>query len=182
MDTKTSKPRRQFLKALSGVALLGLAGTSSLPGRLWAAEQGAGAGSGKSPDEVDWKSLTEEQWRQRLTEEEFEILREEGTEPAFSSPLNAETRKGTYICAGCALPLFSSETKFESGTGWPSFYEPLPDAVDTKTDYKLLFPRTEYHCRRCGGHQGHVFDDGPEPTGKRWCNNGRALDFRPAEG
>ncbi len=171
MDTKTKHNRRQFLRTLSGAALLGLVGTSGLPGRLAAAQDSG---------EVDWSSLSEAQWRERLTEEEFEILREEGTEPAFSSPLNAETREGTYICAGCALPLFSSETKFESGTGWPSFYQPLPDAVDTKTDYKLIFPRTEYHCRRCGGHQGHVFDDGPEPTGKRWCNNGLALDFRPA--
>lgn len=171
MDTKT-RDRRQFLKTLTGAALLGLAGTSGLPGRLLAQEN-----SGN----LDWSSLSKAQWRERLSAEEFEILREEGTEPAFSSPLNAETRKGTYVCAGCALPLFSSETKFESGTGWPSFYQPLPDAVDTKTDFKLLFPRTEYHCRRCGGHQGHVFDDGPEPTGKRWCNNGLALDFKPDE-
>ena len=130
--------------------------------------------------ETDWANLTQDQWRERLTEEEFRVLRKEGTERAGTSPLNEEKRKGTFVCAGCALPLFSSDTKFESGTGWPSFYDHLPGALETKRDFKLVIPRTEYHCSRCGGHQGHVFKDGPEPTGLRYCNNGAALDFVPA--
>ncbi|MEE4299270.1 MAG: peptide-methionine (R)-S-oxide reductase MsrB [Pseudomonadales bacterium] len=137
----------------------------------------------RAPDEdgteVDWASLTEAQWRERLTEAEYRVLREEGTERAGTSPLNEEKRVGTYVCAGCALPLFSSETKYDSGTGWPSFWAPLEGAMETKRDFKLFLPRTEYHCSRCGGHQGHVFEDGPRPTGQRWCNNGVALDFVP---
>jgi peptide-methionine (R)-S-oxide reductase len=108
------------------------------------------------------------------------VLRKEGTEPPGSSALNDEKRAGTYHCAGCDLPLFSSATKFDSGTGWPSFYDALPGALGTRTDFKLILPRTEYHCARCGGHQGHVFDDGPRPTGKRYCNNGVALRFEVA--
>jgi len=123
---------------------------------------------------------SEDEWRKLLTEEEFEVLREEVTEQPGASPLNGEKRAGTYVCAACALPLFKSEWKFESGTGWPSFYTAIKDHVKTKTDYGLFWPRTEYHCARCGGHQGHVFDDGPQPTGQRWCNNGVALDFKPA--
>ena len=108
------------------------------------------------------------------------MLRQEATEPAFSSPLNDEHRSGIFACAGCEQELYSSETKFDSGTGWPSFWAPLDDAVATKTDFKLVIPRTEVHCDRCGGHLGHIFDDGPEPTGKRHCLNGVALDFAPA--
>ena len=108
------------------------------------------------------------------------MLREEGTERPFTSPLNNEKRKGTFVCAGCDLPLFESKTKYDSGTGWPSFYDVIPGRVETKIDHKLIYPRTEYHCARCGGHQGHVFDDGPKPTGLRYCNNGVALKFIPA--
>ncbi len=125
---------------------------------------------------------TREQWRRLLPPEAYGVLFEENTEYPFTSPLNQEKRKGTYICAACYLPLFSFEAKFESGTGWPSFFKPI-DArhIGTKTDYKLMLPRTEYHCARCGGHQGHVFDDGPPPTGQRWCNNGVALKFIPED-
>lgn len=122
-------------------------------------------------------SMTESEWRKLLTPAQFEVLREEGTERPFSSELNNEKRAGRYLCAGCRLPLFSSEMKYDSRTGWPSFYDTLPEAVGTSVDYKLILPRTEYHCARCGGHQGHVFDDGPQPTGQRYCNNGVALVF-----
>ena len=129
------------------------------------------------PAAADRVVKTPDEWRKVLSKEQFYILREEGTERPYSSPLNNEKRKGTFVCAGCDLPLFKSETKFESGTGWPSFYAPIPGAVATKVDYKLIAPRTEYHCRRCDGHQGHVFPDGPQPTGQRYCNNGVALKF-----
>ena len=121
--------------------------------------------------------FTENEWRQRLKQEQYRILREEGTERAFSSPLHEDKRKGLYKCAGCGTPLFESEMKFDSGTGWPSFFDTLPGVFETKKDYKLVWPRTEYHCAVCGGHHGHVFDDGPPPTGKRYCNNGAVLTF-----
>jgi len=120
-----------------------------------------------------------DEWRSILSEKEFRILFEEGTEPRYSSPLLKETRAGTFICAACRLPLFASTTKYDSKTGWPSFWAPLEGRVDTKKDTKLSYVRTEYHCKRCGGHQGHIFKDGPEPTGLRYCNNGLALDFVP---
>ena len=124
-------------------------------------------------------TLSDDEWRKRLTPARFEILRRAGTEQAWSSPLEYEHRRGIYSCAGCDLALFSSTTKFESGTGWPSFYAPLPNAVRTKSDYSLVELRNEVHCRRCGGHLGHVFDDGPKPTGLRYCMNGLALLFTP---
>ena len=123
---------------------------------------------------------TDAEWRKLLTPEQYDVLRESATEYAFSSPLDGEHRAGTYACAGCALDVFSSKTKFDSGTGWPSFYEPLPHAVLTQHDESLGMDRTEVHCRRCGGHLGHVFDDGPPPTGLRYCINGVALSFKPS--
>jgi peptide-methionine (R)-S-oxide reductase len=123
---------------------------------------------------------TDADWKARLSPAAYRVLRHEDTERPGSSPLNAEHRAGIFACAGCAQPLFSSRTKFDSGTGWPSFWAPLPHAVASRTDYKLVFPRTEVHCDQCGGHLGHVFDDGPKPTGKRYCMNGAALSFRAA--
>ena len=124
--------------------------------------------------------LSDEQWKKRLTSQQYAILRKEGTERPHSSALNKEQRKGTFHCAGCRQPLFSSATKYDSGTGWPSCWKPLPKAVGTSRDYKLGYPRTEVHCARCGGQLGHVFDDGPRPTGKRYCMNGAAMTFAPA--
>ena len=118
-------------------------------------------------------------WRKLLAPEAYAVLFEERTERPFSSPLDKEKRRGTFVCAACQLPLFSSAAKFDSGTGWPSFFEPIAGHIATKRDYWLIVPRTEYHCVRCGGHQGHVFNDGPRPTGQRWCNNGLALQFVP---
>ncbi|MGE3623468.1 MAG: peptide-methionine (R)-S-oxide reductase MsrB [Bdellovibrionales bacterium] len=156
--------RRRFLQKLLNYSAL--AGLAVLLRPAFAAEKFE---IEKSPEE----------WKKILSPQQFHVLREHGTEAPHSSPLDKEHRKGTYSCAACELPLFSSKAKFDSGTGWPSFYEPLPNAVGTDTDYKLMVPRTEIHCRRCGGHLGHVFDDGPKPTGKRYCMNGVALKFTP---
>jgi peptide-methionine (R)-S-oxide reductase len=164
MKTLPTMNRRHTMKLLS---LLGLGSQAAAPV--------ASALAAADP----WK-LSDAEWKKRLSPAQFDVLREEGTERPGTSPLNAEKRKGTYHCAGCDLPLFSSDTKYESGTGWPSFHTPLPGALGMKTDYKMILPRKEYHCVRCDGHQGHVFDDGPKPSGKRYCNNGVALRFAPA--
>jgi peptide-methionine (R)-S-oxide reductase len=128
----------------------------------------------------EYAEISDAEWKARLTAMQYYVLREEGTEQAHSSPLNDEKREGTYHCVACDNKLFASTTKYDSGTGWPSFYDHLPGSLGTKKDYKLILPRTEYHCARCGGHHGHVFDDGPQPTGLRYCNNGVALKFVPA--
>jgi peptide-methionine (R)-S-oxide reductase len=155
---------------------IGLAGVAALARTLF----GPGRAHGASESFEVMKS--EAEWERSLTPEQFRVLRKHGTERPFSSPLNDEHRAGVFACAGCDLPVFRSETKFESGTGWPSFYAPIADAVGTSNDYSLILPRTEVHCRRCGGHLGHVFDDGPQPTGKRYCMNGVAMKFEPGSG
>ncbi len=154
--------RRKWLSALSGLAATAALALLSRSGT---------AAPALNKSKAEWKRL--------LSADRYEILFEEGTERAGSSPLDREKRDGTFVCAACFQPLFDSSRKYDSGTGWPSFWEPLPDAIATKKDFKLIFPRTEYHCARCGGHQGHVFDDGPKPTGLRYCNNGLALQFVP---
>jgi peptide-methionine (R)-S-oxide reductase len=130
---------------------------------------------------LDWKAVSNDEWRKRLTPAQYAVLREHGTEIPGSSPLDEEHHAGTYACAACDLALYSSKTKYDSGSGWPSFYEPLPHAVDTFNDGSLGMERTEVRCHRCGGHLGHVFDDGPKPTGLRYCMNGVALHFHPAK-
>ena len=138
-----------------------------------------GLGAGRASGQIAKLSKPKAEWRRILAPDAYHVLFEEATEPPFSSPLNDEKRPGTYVCAACFLPLFDARTKFDSGTGWPSFYRPIPERVGKKFDLSLGEMRTEYHCIRCGGHQGHVFDDGPRPTGQRWCNNGLALAFVP---
>ena len=159
--------RRQFLMTLLG------AGTSLV------AMRGAAASAAKGRFEV---TRSDAEWRKLLTADQYYVLREHGTEYAGSSPLDREKRRGTFHCAGCDLPLFSSSTKYDSGTGWPSFWQPLPNAIGTSIDRSLFSVRTEVHCRRCGGHLGHVFNDGPAPTGLRYCMNGVAMTFKPERG
>jgi peptide-methionine (R)-S-oxide reductase len=132
------------------------------------------------PKAIDKLTKPRSEWRHRLSPEQYAVLFEEATERPYSHPLNDEKRAGTFLCAACFLPLFTSDAKFDSRTGWPSFTQPIQGHIDTKRDFKLIWPRTEYSCSRCGGHQGHVFNDGPPPTGQRWCNNGVALQFVPA--
>jgi len=135
--------------------------------------------SKSEPNQIDKLLKSDSEWRQLLSPEQYKVLFKEGTERAFSHELNSEKRSGTFVCAACHLPLFVSETKYDSGSGWPSFTQPIQGNVEMKRDFKLLLPRMEYQCVRCGGHQGHVFKDGPEPTGQRFCNNGLALEFIP---
>ena len=161
--------RRTFLQAaLASVTLL------SLP-RLLHSENAR-----TSEMNIEKIDKSDSEWRKILTSEQYHVLRDEGTERPFTSTLNKQYDEGSYVCAACALPLFDSSSKFDSGTGWPSFYQPIEGRTEIKRDFKMIIPRSEYHCIRCGGHQGHVFNDGPQPTGQRWCNNGVALAFIPA--
>jgi peptide-methionine (R)-S-oxide reductase len=166
---ETGMNRRNFLYASAGTLAIAAGGSALL--RLFAADT--------ANAETFEVTKTDAEWRKILTPAQYNILREEGTEPAFSSPLLNEHRAGIFHCAGCDLSLYSSKTKFDSGTGWPSFWQALPNAIGTKSDYALIMERTEVHCRRCGGHLGHIFDDGPPPTGKRHCLDGLALSFKP---
>ena len=161
---KINMKRRGFVATLLGAAALPIVANAA----------------GAEPAKITKLIRTEAEWKKILTPEQFAVLRQEGTERAFTSPLNDEKRKGIFHCAGCDLPVYSSDMKFDSGTGWPSFFTSLPGAFETKTDFKIIYPRTEYHCARCGGHHGHMFNDGPKPTGQRWCNNGVCLKFVPA--
>ena len=155
--------RRQFVSALSGLLV-----TAGLPA------------AGRELPRITPLAKSKSEWKTLLPPQRFAVLFEEGTEPPFTSPLNHEKRNGTFVCAACFLPLFDTAHKYDSGTGWPSFRDALTGAVATRKDFKLIWPRTEYHCARCGGHQGHVFTDGPAPTGLRYCNNGLALQFVPS--
>ncbi len=160
--------RRNFLNLFSSLGLgAGTASTSSA------------AQAASTPTRADKVELSDAEWKKRLSDNAYRVLRHEGTEPPHTSALNSEKRTGSYHCAGCDLALFASTAKYDSGTGWPSFFAALPEALGTSTDYKMILPRTEYHCARCGGHQGHVFKDGPRPSGQRYCNNGVALRFAP---
>lgn len=159
---------------------LGLAGLTGLAGMLPGVSFGFPRVKLEAAPGLEPLELTEAQWRERLSDKAFYVLREHGTEEPFSSPLDGEWREGEYRCAGCDLLLFTSAMKYDSGTGWPSYFEHVEGHMLSQLDFSLIWPRVEYHCARCGGHQGHVFDDGPEPTGLRWCNNGAALRFVPA--
>jgi peptide-methionine (R)-S-oxide reductase len=167
-DTRST--RRTFLGSVAALAAAGAAGFGFF---------GKGGGTAEAAERFE-VTKTPAEWRRILGAQRYAVLRQAATERAGSSPLDREKRRGTFLCAGCDLPVYSSAAKFDSGTGWPSFTRPLPNAVRTRPDRSLLTVRTEVHCRRCGGHLGHVFDDGPKPTGQRWCMNGLALKFRPA--
>ena len=184
--------RRNWLRMLALTPLAGLTGS-------WLGQPVYAKGATNVEElQKNWKSLLAEgadvassatplklsdaEWKQRLSPAAYKVLRHEGTEPPGTSPLDQEKRPGVFVCAGCRLPLFSSAMKFDSGTGWPSFFTTIPGAFETSRDFKLILPRTEYHCARCGGHHGHVFNDGPPPTGLRYCNNGVALAFIPQKG
>lgn len=162
--------RRQFLKFTLGTMAWGVVAPLFKIAQSFATEA------------VEKLVLANDVWKKRLTAQQYDILREEGTERPFTSALLNEHREGTFACVACDLPLFASKAKYDSGTGWPSFFEALPDHLETKTDYKLIVARTEYHCARCGGHHGHLFKDGPAPTGLRYCSNGAVLKFIPKEG
>lgn len=172
----TGQTRRKVLQAMGG--LLAGAAAWKLGGSVSPAVAETPAGSTPAHP-LDWRPLTisKKEWKELVPPKAYYVLFEEGTERPYSSSLNDEKKAGTYVCAACNLPLFTSEAKFDSGTGWPSFWEPIEGRIGTSRDFKLVFPRTEYHCARCNGHQGHVFDDGPKPTGLRYCNNGIALQF-----
>ena len=177
--------RRTFLTGLVGVA-----GAASLTTLIRAQDYGpkdpkpeavkmATQQAGGAKPTIEKLTLTDAEWKKKLTAAQYDVLRKEGTERSHSSPLNDEKRKGVFHCSGCDLPVYTSEMKFDSGTGWPSFFTTLPGVFETSRDFKLFSVRTEYHCAKCGGHHGHVFEDGPRPTGQRWCNNGVSLVFKP---
>ena len=182
--------RRNLLKAIAATPIVAFAGRAHTapPATMKEVENLQNnwktllAEGTQVPSASDKLNLSKDEWRKRLDAKAYDVLREEGTERAGTSPLDNEKREGVFVCAGCGLPVFTSAMKFNSGTGWPSFFTTIPGAFVTKTDYKIIYPRTEYHCARCGGHHGHVFDDGPAPTRQRYCNNGVALKFIPKSG
>ena len=157
------------------VTLAGIAALST--GMAWQHISYAQKQEADMDTNIDWKKIKKSEWKTRLSAQEYHVMRRAGTERAGSSQLNGEKRAGVFACAACGLALFDAKTKYESGTGWPSFWQPIQGAIAIKTDFKLGYPRKEYHCARCGAHQGHVFKDGPKPTGLRYCNNGIALAF-----